>query len=58
MLNLRVLRYLLIKTIIKILFEIDDQLPKIIFERFTGQKKTKEEQIKFILRKCFKFLKQ
>lgn len=26
-------------------------------ERYLSQRKTKEEQIKFVLRKCFKFLK-
>lgn len=31
---------------------------KLLKGRYTNQRKTKEEQIKFILRKCFKFLKK
>ncbi|CAD8122153.1 unnamed protein product [Paramecium sonneborni] len=42
----------------KILTRIDDGLVESLINRYQNQKKTKEEQIKFILRKCFKFLKQ
>ncbi|CAD8109863.1 unnamed protein product [Paramecium primaurelia] len=42
----------------KILTRIDDGLIESLINRYQNQKKTKEEQIKFILRKCFKFLKQ
>lgn len=38
--------------------KIDDTLIDTLISRYQNQKKTKEEQIKFILRKCFKYLKQ
>ncbi|CAD8085795.1 unnamed protein product [Paramecium sonneborni] len=41
-----------------ILTKIDDSLIDTLINRYQKQKKTKEEQIKFIIRKCFKYLKQ